>query len=315
MPELQAYLDNGSSYNELRHDPRLNHLHWATTRKPRSRNLLALAIDHRAQLQQMAQRFGAPVEKLERLKELAVEAAVSVANGRDGFGMLLDNTYGASALRLASQKNLWLACPVELPGSRPLDFDHIDSLGAALVEWPPDVTVKCLCLYHPDDPVELREAQERELRRVAAACRIQGREFLLEIISGKHGPLQDDTVARVMRRVYELDIFPDWWKLEPQPSSQAWQHCVDVMTGCDPYCRGIVVLGLDAPIDSLVSSLQLAARQPAVRGFAVGRTIFGQAAEAFLAGRMSETEVVEDIANRFRVLVDVWNGARSARES
>jgi 5-dehydro-2-deoxygluconokinase len=276
---------------------------------------LALAIDHRSQLEQMAQRLGAPIEKVQRLKELAVDAVVSISNERDGFGMLLDKTYGANALRLASQKNLWLASPVELPGSRPLEFDHIESLGAELVEWPRHLTVKCLCLYHPDDPVELREAQERELRRVTAACRIQGREFLLEIISGKHGPLQDDTVARVMSRVYELGIFPDWWKLEPQPSSQAWQACADAMTSSDPYCRGIVMLGLDAPIDSLVSSLQLAAHQPAVRGFAVGRTIFGHAADAYLAGRMSENEVVEDIAHRFRVLVDVWNEARGARES
>jgi 5-dehydro-2-deoxygluconokinase len=177
------------------------------------------------------------------------------------------------------------------------------------------VTVKCLCLYHPDDPVELREAQERELRRVAAVCRIQGREFLLEIISGRHGPLKDDTVARVMRRVYELGIFPDWWKLESQPSDQAWQACADVIAASDPYCRGIVVLGLDAPIDALVSSLQLAARQPAVRGFAVGRTIFGKAAEGYLADRFSEQEVVDDIAQRFQVLVDVWNEARGAQES
>lgn len=312
MPELQAYLDEGSDYRELRHDPRLNQLHWATTRKAGPTTLMALAIDHRLQLERVAHRCGAPLTKLARLKELAVDAAVRVARGRDGFGMLLDKTYGAAATLLASQNNLWLARPVEQPGSRPLEFDQIESLGAELVEWPLHLTVKCLCLYHPDDPAELREAQERELRRVAAVCRIQGREFLLEIISGKHGPLRDDTVARVMQRVYEIGIFPDWWKLESQPSSQAWQACADVIARHDTYCRGIVVLGLDAPLDTLVGALALAARQPAVRGFAVGRTIFGPAAEGFLSGRMSESEVVQDIADRFGALVDVWNEARGA---
>ena len=312
MPELQEYLDQGSPCRELRKDVRLSHLHWATTRRPAPERLLALAIDHRSQLQDMASRLNAPVERICRLKELAVEAAVSVSKGRDGFGMLLDGTFGAKAIASAARENLWLARPVESPGSRPLDFDQIDSLAAHLVEWPTDLTVKCLCLYHPDDPPELRRAQERELVRLAAVCRSQGRELLLEIIAGKHGALEDDTVARVMARIYELGIHPDWWKLESQPTAEAWQACADVIGREDPYCRGILVLGLDAPLEQLIESLQRAVLQPLVRGFAVGRTIFGPAAEGYLAGRMSDADVVADIAGRFRTLVDVWDTARLA---
>lgn len=305
--ELNWYLEHGSPQEALRKDERLNHLHWATTRRRQPEQLLALAIDHRSQLAELANRLQVKHEKIERLKELAVQAAVNVACRRDGFGMLLDGTFGASALELASKENLWLACPVELPGSRPLEFDHMDSLATDLIEWPTAVTAKCLCLYHPDDPPELRRAQERELLRLAAVCRRQRRELLLEIIASRHGSIEDDTVARVMSRMYEIGIYPDWWKLEAQSTAAAWQACADVIAREDDLCRGIVVLGMDAPLEQMIGSLRLAASAPRVRGFAVGRTIFGRAAEGFLSGQMSEEQAIADMSDRFAALVTAWN--------
>ncbi len=258
----------------------------------------------------MAKRVNAPLERIAQLKMLAVDAAARVAVGRDGFGMLLDGIYGARALGYAAQKGLWLARPVEKPGSRPLEFERAHSLGANLIEWPLFQTVKCLCFFHPDDPLALRQAQERELQRVAAVCRAQSRELLLEIVSGKHGELREDTTARVVSRVYDLDIRPDWWKLESQPSLDAWNRCADVIAQHDTHCRGIVVLGLDAPLEELTRSLQMAAAHPMVRGFAVGRTIFASVAEAWLAGRISDEAAVDEMAKRFKTLVDVWSSAR-----
>ena len=187
----------------------------------------------------------------------------------------------------------------------------MDSLATELTEWPTAVTAKCLCLYHPDDPPELRRAQERELLRLAAVCRRQRRELLLEIIASRHGPIENDTVARVVSRMYEIGIYPDWWKLEAQSTAAAWQACADVIAREDDLCRGIVVLGLDAPLEQLIGSLQLAASAPLVRGFAVGRTIFGRAAEGFLSGQMSEEQAIADMSERFGVLVQAWNGVRA----
>jgi 5-dehydro-2-deoxygluconokinase len=201
---------------------------------------------------------------------------------------------------------------VERPGSRPLEFERADSLAAHLIDWPTDLTVKCLCLYHPDDPPELRHAQERNLLRLAAACRAQGRELLLEIIAGEQGETRQDTVARVLSRIYELDIRPDWWKLEPQASTNAWERCAEVIARNDEFCRGIVV-GLDAPMEQLTRSLAPAAASPIVRGVAVGRTILASAAQAWLSGQISDEAAIEDIAERFRALVEVWSSARDPR--
>ncbi len=308
--ELQHFLAKGSPHRALRHDADLNHIHWATTRRPAPDTLMAFAIDHRAQMEAMAREAGAPFERISAFKRLAVEAAARVADGRPGFGMLLDGTYGREALFRAADHPFWIGRPVEAPGSRPLDFEGGGSLAADLVEWPVGHTVKALCFYHPDDPEDLKARQERELLRVHDAARTLGRELLVEIIAGKHGALGPDTVAAVLRRLYGLGIRPDWWKLEPQTDASAWRAVAVAIEANDPLCRGIVLLGLEAPEAELEAAFASAAREPLVRGFAVGRTLFADAARRWLKGDIDDEAAIADMAARFRRLVEAWRRVR-----
>jgi 5-dehydro-2-deoxygluconokinase len=307
--ELQHFLQHGSAHRALRHDPQLNHLHWATTRRGDWPQLLAFAIDHRIQFEQLAERCGAPPERIGTFKRLAVQAAAQVAAGRPGFGMLLDGTYGNQALYEALDHGFWIGRPVELPTSRPLAFECGD-LGSALAEWPLAHTVKCLLFYHPDDDVSLQRRQEAQLLLLHQACRRLGRELMVEIIAGKHGSLESDTVARVLHTFYALGIKPDWWKLEPQPDAAAW-HAIDrVIAEQDPYCRGVVLLGLEAPEDQLAAEFAAAQAATCVRGFAIGRTIFAEAAERWLRGEVDDGQAVAEMAARFGKLVAHWAAAR-----
>ncbi|MHB2167863.1 bifunctional 5-dehydro-2-deoxygluconokinase/5-dehydro-2-deoxyphosphogluconate aldolase [Alsobacter sp. R-9] len=310
--ELQLFLKQGSPLRALRKDEALNHVHWATTRRPQPDRLVALAIDHRSQMEEMADAAGAPHERIAAFKRLAVDAAARVAGGREGFGMLIDGTHGREALFRAADHPFWIGRPVERPGSRPLDFDGMDSLGAHLAEWPVLHTVKVLCFYHPDDPADLRARQDRELRRVFDACRTVGRELLVEIIASKNGPVDDATAARAVEAVYAADVKPDWWKLEPQASAAAWDRIAAVIDREDPHCRGIVMLGLDAPHETLAEAFRIAAGCRRVKGFAVGRTIFADAARAWLAGRIDDAAAVDDMATRFAALGRAWDDALAA---
>ncbi len=311
--ELSYFLKHGSRQRALRFDQDLNHIHWATTRPVSPPGVMALAIDHRMQLEAVAREAGAPFEKISDFKVLAVQAAARVAAGRRGFGMFIDGRYGREALFRAADHDLWIARPVERTGSRPLDFEDGGSLGAHLIEWPVGQVVKCLCFYHPDDAEELRLRQERELARVYDACRRLGRDVLVEIIAGKHGDLQDDTIPRVIERLYAIGIKPDWWKLEPQKSPAAWSQINQVVTAHDPYCRGVLVLGLDAPMPDLVQSFHATAGVSVVRGFAVGRTIHIGPARAWLAGKITDAEAVDQMADRFGQLVSAWQEARQIK--
>jgi 5-dehydro-2-deoxygluconokinase len=304
--ELQYFLKNGSPHLALRKDPALNHIHWATTRRGDYPAMMALAIDHRAPLETLAADAGANDDRLGAFKRLAVEAAARVANGRPGFGVLVDDKHGRDAIFAAAKHRLWIGKPVEEPGSRPLRFEFSQDIGSRLVEWPVDHTIKCLCFYHPDDPAELKQEQGDKLRALYDAARKIGRELLVEIIAGKNGPLRDDTVARALEEIYALGIKPDWWKLEPQASRAAWSAIDRVIRASDPWCRGVVLLGLDAPAATLEAAFAAARSVPSVKGFAVGRTIFGDAAKAWLARRISDEEAVDDMASRFAALTHAW---------
>ncbi|HEV7324210.1 MAG TPA: 5-dehydro-2-deoxygluconokinase [Bosea sp. (in: a-proteobacteria)] len=308
--ELQFFLKHGSPHRALRHDVAINHVHWATTRRPQAPTLMALAIDHRSQIEAMADEAGVPRERIAAFKRLAVDAAARIAKGSDGFGMLLDGRHGREALFRAADHGFWVARPLEVPGSRPLrlETDADGSLGAALNEWPVDHVVKVLAFYHPDDDAALKAEQETTLRRVALACRQVGRELLVEIICSKNGAVGDDTMASVMRRLYEIGIKPDWWKLEAQPTAAAWAAVDAAIAENDPYCRGVVLLGLDAPLPELEAAFQLAQTARTVKGFAVGRSIFGEAARGWLAGTLDDEAATAMMAERFGRLVDAWQG-------
>jgi 5-dehydro-2-deoxygluconokinase len=303
--ELQYFLKNGSPLRALRKDEALNHLHWATNRRRQIADLKAFAIDHRSQLEEME---GATPEKIAAFKRLAVRAAAQVADGRPGFGMLLDDKHGRAAL-FDVPAGFWIGKPVELPGSRPLLFEFSQDLGSRLVEWPVDHCIKVLCFYHPDDPEDLKAEQREKLRAAYDAARKIGRDILIEIIAGKAGPMESDTVARVLTELYDFGLKPDWWKLEPQADRAAWTQIDKVIAARDPLCRGVVLLGLDASAEALAEGFAAARQAKSVKGFAVGRTLFGEAAREWLGGRMDDDAAVADMAQRFAALVTAWERA------
>jgi len=312
--ELQHFLRHGSRHLALRKDADLNHLHWATTRRRDIPSMMAFACDHRIQMEEVAARAGAGDELIADFKVLAVKAAARVAAGRPGYGMLIDEKHGRKAMfEFARHRFDWLGRPVELPGSRPLRFEFSQDLGSQLVDWPVDHCIKCLCFYHPDDPEPLKREQQEKLVALHEAARRVGRELLVEIIAGKNGPLDDDTVPRALEEIYALGIRPDWWKLEPQASAGAWQKIETSILRNDPWCRGVVLLGLEAPAEELEAAFAATAGAGIVKGFAVGRTLFNDAAEAWFAGRIDDEAAVDDMAARFEKLTKAWLATRGRK--
>jgi 5-dehydro-2-deoxygluconokinase len=166
--------------------------------------------------------------------------------------------------------------------------------------------IKCLCFYHPDDPAPLKVEQQQKLRTLFEAARKIGRELLIEIIASKNGPLGDNTISTALAELYDLGIKPDWWKLEPQASATAWANIEAVIARNDPLCRGIVLLGLEAPAEELEKAFAATLAAPSVKGFAVGRTIFADAARKWLAGKIDDEAAIADMAGRFEQLTSAW---------
>jgi 5-dehydro-2-deoxygluconokinase len=308
--ELQFFLKRGVVRPDLRNDDALEQVHWATNRKGDWGTMRVFAFDHRMQMEELP---GATPDRIGAFKSLCLDAALRVADGKDGHGVLCDGRLGRDALYKAEGTGLWIGRPVEWPGSRPLMLEP--ELGpdlGGLREWPRGEVVKCLVFAHPDDDAATWADQEANVLRLFYTARRNGLEFLLEVIPSKVGPVDDSTTPQVIQRFYDIGIFPDWWKLEPFRTEAAWAAAVAAIERNDPRTRGIVVLGLDAPEADLAASFALAAKQPLVKGFAVGRTIFGEVARDWMAGAISDGEAVEAMADRYARLCAVWDDARAA---
>jgi 5-dehydro-2-deoxygluconokinase len=306
--ELQFFLKRGVVTPALRKDAALEQVHWATNRHRDHQTMRVFAFDHRMQLEAME---GATPAKVGAFKELCMKAALKVADGKPGYGILCDSRLGRDALFQAAGTGLWIGRPAEWPGSRPLELEP--ELGpdfGGLQEWPLEQVVKVLCFYHPDDDAPMKAKQEETVLRLFHACRRNRLEMLLEIIPSKVGPVTDDTTAQVIQRFYDLGIYPDWWKLEPFATDTAWTNACTAITKNDPYVRGVVVLGLDAQEAELAASLTLAARHPLVKGFAIGRTIFGDAARAWMKGEITDTAAIAIMVEKYRRLSAIWDTAR-----
>jgi 5-dehydro-2-deoxygluconokinase len=310
--ELEAFLSAEARPFRLRDDFALEQLHWASTRSRDYDELTVLAVDHRAQFEELAEELGAGLERVPRFKSLAFQALDRVAGGDPRFGILVDGRFGFDALAEAADHDYWIGRPIEEPKSRPLEFESSADVAIEIAQWPSNHVVKCLVFFHPDEEQDLRERQERQLLRLFDACRKTGHELLVEIICPPSLPIDEDTVARVVRRIYDIGVYPDWWKLEPTSDGAAWANVEQAILDNDPLCRGIVLLGLSAPIGELIESFAAAARVPMIKGFAVGRTIFSDVARKWLGGEIDDEAAVAEMAGRLTVLVHAWRDARKS---
>ena len=97
--------------------------------------------------------------------------------------------------------------------SRPLAFEGGDDVAGLLADWPAHQLVKCLVTYHPDDPAEIRQAQDQSLKRLYNAILDTGLQLLIEVLPPEDRRDDQDAIVRAIGAIYDYGVYPDWWKL------------------------------------------------------------------------------------------------------
>jgi len=297
-------------------DSVLQRLHQVSVPRKAWKPLFVFAFDHRGQLVELAQQGGRELAAIPQLKQLFIEAVQRVEADlrRRGIeadvGLLADQRFGQDALNAATGRGWWVARPVEVQGSRPLAFEHGRSVGSNLIAWPQEQIIKCLVQFHPDDEPLLRLEQEAQIRGLYQASQVSGHELLLEIIPPKDLPgAHPEVLYRSLKRLYNLGIYPAWWKIEAQ-SAEEWKKLDELIQERDPYCRGVVLLGLNASAEALAEGFRQAAASRTCRGFAVGRTIFQEPSRAWLAREIDDQTLIRQVQGTFEQLINAWRSAR-----
>lgn len=323
--ELDYYLTHQQQIPRPDLDPQLNYLHRVTTRFPAQwQELAILAFDHRKQFAEMASTAGAPRHRISRLKQLMLAALNTEIAEHPAFtqgllqpGVLIDDTYGQDALNdvtgasagAAAKHPWWIGRPVEVPASRPLELEGGRSIGSRLVSWPRQHIVKCLVLLHPADADAIWQQQIRQLEELYRACALSGHELLIEVIPPAGSTANQHelglALTQSLEMIYQRGVRPDWWKL-PAPDAAGWTAISAVIQREAPHCRGVILLGLDAPAATLIQAFRQSSAFPICRGFAIGRTIFAQPAQAWFEGKLDDQGFQQHIRQNYRVLVQAW---------
>ncbi|BBL79212.1 5-dehydro-2-deoxygluconokinase [Rubrobacter xylanophilus] len=307
--ELEYFLALEKKPRNLREDRWLEHLHRATTRRT-PEELHVLAIDHRWQLEEIADELGVERGRLQKLKVLLGWAFRRVAQGDPAAGVLLDDVYGGEALEGLTGGGFWIARAAEVAGSRPVELVGGTNFAAVLRTWPQEHVVKCNLYMHPDDEQKMKEIQEGRILQLYEACVANERLLLLEVQAPRGTGYGEGDLAALLERFYTLGVYPDWWKLPPASDPGVWKSIGEAVREHDPHCAGILVLGQGLPEAELAESFAAAASEPLCRGFAIGRSIYGGSARRWLAGEIGDEELVSEVAAGYERVISLWKEAR-----
>jgi 5-dehydro-2-deoxygluconokinase len=132
--------------------------------------------------------------------------------------------------------------------------------------------------------------------------------MLIEVIASRGRPSWPDAVPAAMTRLYDIGLEPDWWKLPPPGTARDWDRLEKLIEARDPLCRGVLLLGLDAPEAEIAAGFALARGRKWAKGFAVGRTAFAKPAQAWLENKLDDAGLVRDVEGAYRRLIAAWRG-------
>jgi 5-dehydro-2-deoxygluconokinase len=228
--------------------------------------------------------------------------------------VLIDDVYGDRALEELTGSGVWIARAVEVARSRPVEFVGGPNVAATLRSWPQEHVVKCNLYWHPEDEPEIRDLQEHTVFQLFDACLKNERRLLLEIQAPRGMSYDEASVSELLSRFYEFGVRPEWWKLPPNPDPGVWKRIGDVVREHDPYCAGLLVLGQALEEEELVKSFAAAASEPLCRGFAIGRSIYGEAARRWMGGEIGDEELASSVAANYERMISLWQRRKEHRE-
>jgi 5-dehydro-2-deoxygluconokinase len=303
--ELEYFLGMTEEPRRLRDDEWLEHLHRTTTRREPT-ELRMLAIDHRWQLEEVADELGVDRGRLRELKLLLARMFMQVAEDDPSAGVLIDDVYGDEALEELTGSGVWISRAVEVARSRPVEFVGGPNPAATIRIWPEEHVVKCNLYMHPNDDAQTKELQEGRVLQLYDACIKNDRRLLLEVQAPSGMSYDEDSMVGLLERFYEIGVRPDWWKVPPNKKPVVWKRIGDVVRERDPYCAGVLVLGQALEEGALAEFFAAAASEPVCNGFAIGRSIYGSEARRWLAGEIDDEELMSSVAERYGRMVALW---------
>jgi myo-inositol catabolism protein IolC len=298
--------------------------------------LYILAFDHRGSFQKkMFGIEGDPTpEETERIADAKhliyegmVKAAESGAVHEDEEGVLVDEQFGSDVPEQSKARGLKLAMPVEKSGQNEFDFEYGEDFGEHILQFDPAFS-KVLVRYNPDDDAEVNRTQLEKLKRLADWLHDNGRKFLFELLvpatdeqlasvggdSDRYdAELRPELMRRAIAETQDFGCEVDIWKIEGVDAREdAEMLAKQTRQGAGREGVVCVLLGRGASDDKVDHWLRQAAPVEGFVGFAIGRSIWWDALQAFLDGSLEREAAAEKIAENYLRFIRVYQEQETA---
>jgi myo-inositol catabolism protein IolC len=302
------------------------------------KTLFLVAFDHRSSFSRGLFRASEPlppnvVAGIANTKELVFEAferSIALGAPRASCGVLVDEQFGASVARTAKARGFLLAMPVEKSGQREFQLEYGEDFSRHIDAFDPDFC-KVLVRYNPEGDRALNQRQTVKLAQLSSFLHAHGRKFVFELLvpatpeqlascGGQERydrELRGQLVVRVLRELQAGGVEPDIWKIEGLETPADCERVVaQARAGAGRNEVACIVLGRGASLQRVLGWLATAAPVPGFDGFAIGRTLWLDALETYLAAEATREEARDLIAHRYlRALGTYAESARRAREA
>jgi myo-inositol catabolism protein IolC len=302
----------------------------STTRPGHDGELYFLAFDHRGVFaRSVLDAEGEPTPAQEATivaaKQVIFDGVLRAAEIGDvppgQLGVLVDELYGASVARAASEAGIVLTMPVEEPDREIFDFAYGEQFGAHVEAFAPDFA-KVLVRWNADGDADGNAVQAARLLELSRWLRAHGRRFLFELIVAPTAGQLDaaggerlrfeleqrpQLIRRAIAEVQAAGIEVDVWKLEGL-DEVADAEAVVAQARSGAGREGVVctVLGAGAGHERVDRWLRVAAAVDGFVGFAIGRSIWRDPLRAQLAGELTREQAAEQIAERYLRFVRLY---------
>ena len=295
------------------------------------KQLYILAFDHRGSFEKMFGISGrAPTaEEIGRIsdaKSLIFEGfqrAIEEGAPREAAGVLVDGQYGPQVARSAHADGFLLAMPVEKSGQDEFDFEYGDRFGEVIEDYDPSFS-KVLVRYNTEGDAGMNARQAARLKRLSDWLHEHDRKFLFELlVPAEEHQLEAaggdaeryDTETRpglmmaAIEQLQDAGVEPDIWKIEGIDDRESCRRIAELVRRDGRDQVSCVVLGRGASDEKVDAWLRAGSGLPGYIGFAIGRSIFGDAVKALAANGGDRAAGAAQVASNYRRFIEVYEGA------
>ncbi|HLJ91274.1 MAG TPA: DUF2090 domain-containing protein [Candidatus Angelobacter sp.] len=248
---------------------------------------------------------------------------VALKNGvpAEKAGILVDEQFGAAILQDAREHGFVTAAPAEKSGQDEFDFEYGEDFAKHIQAFNPTFC-KVLVRYNSESDANLNRRQAERLKRLSDYLHGKSSSlFMFELLvppeakqleSLKGDKKLFDTQLRpklMIEAILELQnagVEPDVWKIEGLDDRK---DCAQIVAAARRAGRdqvGCILLGRGEDDRKVREWLATASGVPGFIGFAVGRTSFWDPLVDLRSQKITRSEAVEAIAQRYRDFVDVF---------